>query len=51
MGSSAAREILLRRMNRRMMLVKVVALMILWHSLRNLESGKVVGASELKCVQ
>ena len=35
-GSSAAREILLRRMKRRMKFVKGVALMILWHSLRNL---------------
>ena len=37
MGSSAAREMLLRRMKRRMVLVKVVALMMRWHSLRNLE--------------
>lgn len=36
MGSSAARETEESRMKSRMMLVKVVALMIRWHSLRNL---------------
>lgn len=41
MGSSAAREMLLRRMKRRMVLVKVVALMMRWHSLRNLEGDSL----------
>lgn len=36
-GSSAAKEIDDRRMKRRMMLVKVVALMIRWQSFRNLK--------------
>lgn len=37
MGSSAAKEIDDSRMKRRMMLVKVVALIIRWQSFRNLE--------------
>ena len=36
-GSSAAKEIDDRRMKRRMMLVKVVALIIRWQSFRNLK--------------
>lgn len=41
MGSSAAREMLLRRMKRRMILVKAVALMMRWHSLRILEGDTI----------
>lgn len=37
MGSSAAKEIDDSRMKRRMMLVKVVALIMRWQSLRNLK--------------
>lgn len=37
MGSSAAKEMDDRRMKRRMMLVKVVALMMRWQSFRNLD--------------
>lgn len=43
MGSSAANEIDDSRMKRRMMLVKVVALMIRWQSFRNLEEVKTWG--------
>lgn len=42
MGSSAAREMLLRRMKSRMKLVKGVALMIRWHILRNLSRNREV---------
>lgn len=37
MGSSAAKEMDERRIKRRMMLVKVVALMMRWQSFRNLD--------------
>lgn len=37
MGSSAAKEMDESRMKRRMMLVKVVALMMRWQSFRNLD--------------
>lgn len=40
MGSSAAKEIDDSRMKRRMILVKVVALMIRWQSFRNLKGLK-----------
>lgn len=40
MGSSAAKEMDESRMKRRMMLVKVVALMMRWQSFRNLDGIK-----------
>lgn len=52
MGSSAANEILLSKMKRRMMLVKVVALMMRWQSLRNLSRETQINteAPNMSCV-